>query len=206
MRRQRRSPDGIQASRAGRPNSGVAAEGARLLWCSVARPGPPRRCEPSCGAQVLPEDVLVMGSDGLFDNVAEDEILDIVVKVRYQDAESATTPCPSVPCLMIGTGVMCRSPPQWHSGLAKQHVLLKLHPWGHCLGWPRNSHRVLCLWISRSPPASAAEATVKLLLVRAGQGGALHAATHEHRPEDHPRRLLQLSGQTCAFPLGGPLS
>lgn len=83
LRRQRRSPDGIQASRAGRPNSGVAAEGARLLWCSVARPGPPRRCEPSCGAQVLPEDVLVMGSDGLFDNVAEDEILDIVVKVRY---------------------------------------------------------------------------------------------------------------------------
>ena len=32
---------------------------------------------------MLPEDVLVMGSDGLFDNVAEDEILDIVVKVRY---------------------------------------------------------------------------------------------------------------------------
>ena len=74
------SPDCI---RGGRPNPGVAAEGVRLLWRSVTRPGPLRMCEPSRGAQVLPEDVLVMGSDGLFDNVAEDEILEIVVKVRY---------------------------------------------------------------------------------------------------------------------------
>jgi len=33
---------------------------------------------------VLPEDVLVIGSDGLWDNVADDEILDIVVKAKAE--------------------------------------------------------------------------------------------------------------------------
>jgi len=32
--------------------------------------------------QVLPGDVLVMGSDGLWDNVADDELLDLVLSVR----------------------------------------------------------------------------------------------------------------------------
>lgn len=37
-------------------------------------------------AQLLPGDVLVMGSDGLWDNVADNEILDLVLTVSIPDA------------------------------------------------------------------------------------------------------------------------